>query len=498
MVAVLSLLIASATAFAIPATSINKPQLPLQSSRPSSPIAGAAPKYPRVLLCAAAPPPPTPPPSRVMLPISLAVFVQMLGVGVTLATLPLMMATQGYSPNQLGVTISCFSAAQMIGCPFLVSLSNKAGIGRLAVLRACLGGNALAAILTAASRSWGQITIARILAGFFAASVPVAQVAAADVSEPGPQTSKAISRVSSAASLGMIVGPAFGGLAAELSRRLFNVPPSLESRCAFAVSGVFAAIVLVLTAGVRLPGAKTSAVVSSGSSSSGSSEEMSSSSSSDEDSSAGAVAAAEAEEGGEDDVWFGQPLVRWIAVACSYSVVTTVAVYALFTTTFLGYGQADISLSQSAAAAAALVAQLLVLPRMIDFVGEAVSCAVGLTLLGLCIGGSALIRLQPFHFFLFVFARAGHALAEVSNAGLTARISNPIKRARNLALLQSFQSGSRLFSPLIASYLYTLSLKRGVGLGPPGALPFFIVAMLALLSVPMPLLLHSRTRAKSG
>ena len=45
-----------------------------------------------------------------MLPISLAVFVQMLGVGVTLATLPLMMATQGYSPNQLGVTISCFSA----------------------------------------------------------------------------------------------------------------------------------------------------------------------------------------------------------------------------------------------------------------------------------------------------------------------------------------------------------------------------------------------------
>ena len=207
-----------------------------------------------------------------MLPISLAVFVQMLGVGVTLATLPLMMATQGYSPNQLGVTISCFSAAQMIGCPFLVSLSNKAGIGRLAVLRACLGGNALAAILTAASRSWGQITIARILAGFFAASVPVAQVAAADVSEPGPQTSKAISRVSSAASLGMIVGPAFGGLAAELSRRLFNVPPSLESRCAFAVSGVFAAIVLVLTAGVRLPGAKTSAVVSSGGSSSGSEE----------------------------------------------------------------------------------------------------------------------------------------------------------------------------------------------------------------------------------
>ena len=38
-----------------------------------------------------------------LLPIWLAVFVQMLGVGITLSTLPLMMTNEGISPNGIGV-----------------------------------------------------------------------------------------------------------------------------------------------------------------------------------------------------------------------------------------------------------------------------------------------------------------------------------------------------------------------------------------------------------
>ena len=39
-----------------------------------------------------------------LLPIWLAVFVQMLGVGITLSTLPLMMTNEGISPNGIGVS----------------------------------------------------------------------------------------------------------------------------------------------------------------------------------------------------------------------------------------------------------------------------------------------------------------------------------------------------------------------------------------------------------
>ena len=48
--------------------------------------------------------------------------------------------------------------------------------------------------------------------------------------------------------------------------------------------------------------------------------------------------------------------------------------------------------SGSAAAAAALLSQLLLLPRMIDAVGESLSCALGLLVLGACFGGFSLVQ----------------------------------------------------------------------------------------------------------
>lgn len=168
--------------------------------------------------------------------------------------------------------------------------------------------------------------------------------------------------------------------------------------------------------------------------------------------------------------------------------------YALFATTFLGYGQAELSLTASAAAGAALLTQLLLLPRLLERVGEAASCVAGLALLGVTMGASSLVRTQPLHFGLFVASRAGHALAETSNTALTARASPPERRARNLALLHTFQSGSRLVSPMLANYLFTLSRTGGAGggaaaIGPAGALPFLTVAALAIASAPLPLLL---------
>ena len=452
---------------------------------------------------------------RALLPIWLAVFVQMLGVGVTLSTLPLFLLSLGANANQLGWTISLFSAAQMIGCPLLVSLSNRPTIGRLSVLRVCLTGNAIAAIMTACSGSWQAVTCARVLAGGFAASVPVAQAAVADLAPPGPATSRALTRVASAASIGIVLGPALGGMVSAIARRAFGVPSHLESRVVFACSGLLAACVLVLTAGVKLTpyipqgggkAAKPSAVATlpkeaddGDGSSSGSCLE-----SGDQVSSPANVAAAAAASSSGDDSSeccpldtaaleivpsFAQPLLRWIALVCSLSITTGIAIYALFSSQFLGYAQPELSLSQSSAAAVALACQLFALPRLFAAIGEARTCVVGLLLLGITFALSSIVRVQPLHFFIFIAARGSWALADVSTAALTASSSSPERRARNLALLQSFQSGSRLVSPLVASYLYTLSIGTGAVLGPPGALPFLFVGALALITAPTPLLL---------
>jgi len=413
--------------------------------------------------------------ARSLLPIGLAVLVQMIGVGITLSTLPLFLTSMGATPAQLGCVISMFSAAQMVGCPLLVSLSGR--VGRLAVLRLCLIGNALAALLTSFSRSWTMVAIARVLAGFTAASVPVAQVAVTDVVAPGNATSKALSQVASAASLGIISGPAAGGLVSELARRTLGATPDKEARFVFAASGLFAALVLLLTARVTLrPHVKA---------------EHSSAESTMKDGT-DMIAKRRSSNGAAVPATYAQLLCRWVALVCSFAVVAGIATYTLFANRFLGYGQREISLTQSAAAALALCVNLLVLPRLIDCVGEAVSCAIGLVLLGLCFGACSLITLQPLHFLVFLASRAGLAMADTTAAALSVRNSSPEHRGRNIALLQSTQSGSRILSPLLAQWLYTICIdpSMSLGLGSAGTLPFLACGALALLTAPVPLLLR--------
>ena len=114
-----------------------------------------------------------------LLPITLSVFAQMLGEGIAISSLPLYMTNLGASPTQVGLATSCFSAAQMVCCPLLVSLSSR--VGRALVLRVCLIGATASSLLIAGSGSISGILLGRLFAGIFAASVPVAQSAATDV-----------------------------------------------------------------------------------------------------------------------------------------------------------------------------------------------------------------------------------------------------------------------------------------------------------------------------
>jgi MFS family permease len=98
--------------------------------------------------------------------------------------------------------------------------------------------------------------------------------------------------------------------------------------------------------------------------------------------------------------------------------------------------------------------------------------------------------------------RVGLALAETTNAALTAANSSPATRARNLGLLQSTQAGGRIISPLIAGWLYQRYTSPEVlanaptALVPPASVAFLLVATLAMLTAPLPLLLRRDLRQK--
>ena len=120
--------------------------------------------------------PPLPPS---ILPITLGVFSQMLGEGISLSSLPLHLTSLNAQPLTVGLAISCFSFAQMTFAPLLVSLSNLHG--RSLILRLCLFGSAISSILISSSSTITGVIIGRTLAGVFAACVPVAQSAVTEI-----------------------------------------------------------------------------------------------------------------------------------------------------------------------------------------------------------------------------------------------------------------------------------------------------------------------------
>ena len=116
---------------------------------------------------------------RELMPITMGVFAQMLGEGISLSSLPLYLTRLGATPTSVGLAISCFSISQMTFAPLLVKLSSK--IGRSVVLRICLAGAVASSLLIAFSGNVYGIVAGRALAGVFAACVPVAQSGVTDV-----------------------------------------------------------------------------------------------------------------------------------------------------------------------------------------------------------------------------------------------------------------------------------------------------------------------------
>jgi MFS family permease len=192
-----------------------------------------------------------------VLPISLSVFAQMIGEGIAISSLPLHMRSLGATSTQVGMATSAFSVAQLVCCPLLVSASSR--IGRKTILRVCLAGASVAQLIIALSSTATGVLVGRFLGGVFAASVPVAQAGVTDLVEPS-QSALALSRVSAAGQLGVVVGPSFSAIAAAAFAYL-GVPAAngMQMRGVFIASAAFASVVLVVT-GVAPPVTAATAV----------------------------------------------------------------------------------------------------------------------------------------------------------------------------------------------------------------------------------------------
>lgn len=135
----------------------------------------------------------------------------LVGFGVILPILPLYAQDLGATPLVIGVVLSAYSVAQLLGAPLLGRWSDR--VGRKPVLVLALVGSAVGHIVTGLSGTVWLIILARFLDGLSGGSLSVAQAAVSDLAPP-EERPRLFGLLGAGIAVGFVAGPALGSLAA--------------------------------------------------------------------------------------------------------------------------------------------------------------------------------------------------------------------------------------------------------------------------------------------
>jgi len=145
-------------------------------------------------------------------PIFMIIFVDVLGLGITIPVLPLFAQNQlGASAMQITILTSIFFTAQFFAAPLLGRLSDR--LGRRPVLIVSQIGTLTALLMNALAPTMLFLSLSRVIDGITGGNITVAQAYLSDVTDETQRT-RSMGLISAAFSLGFIFGPAFGGLLA--------------------------------------------------------------------------------------------------------------------------------------------------------------------------------------------------------------------------------------------------------------------------------------------
>lgn len=153
--------------------------------------------------------------------IFFTVFLYLVGFGVVIPIIPILSRNFGATALQTGLLLSVYSLMQFLFSPFWGRLSDKHG--RRPILLFCLLGEGLSYLLFAWARNLEWLFVARILAGFFGASLSTASAYISDIT-PKHERSKGMALIGAAFGLGFVFGPALGGGLAIWGQSISSAP----------------------------------------------------------------------------------------------------------------------------------------------------------------------------------------------------------------------------------------------------------------------------------
>ena len=163
--------------------------------------------------------------------VLIAVFIDMLGIGLIVPVLPNLVgefvANREQQALWYGVLGATFGLMQFLFMPMVGALSDR--IGRRPVLLYSMGGMCINFLATAWAPNLACLFIGRVIGGASSASMSVASAYASDVSTP-ENRAKSFGKIGAAFGFGFICGPILGGMLGNVGLHLpFYVAAALSA-----------------------------------------------------------------------------------------------------------------------------------------------------------------------------------------------------------------------------------------------------------------------------
>ena len=164
------------------------------------------------------------------------ILIDFIGFSILIPVLPVVLEGMGADEVDIGVVLALYVIAMVVFLPLWGWISDR--VGRRPVLLACLLGTAASFAVMALVRSLAVFYVARVLAGFFGASVGTAQAYMTDITTDEDRVS-GIAMIGAASAGGVIFGPALGGALLEVSPNLPFYAPTALALAAFLGAALF-------------------------------------------------------------------------------------------------------------------------------------------------------------------------------------------------------------------------------------------------------------------
>lgn len=166
------------------------------------------------------------------------IFLDFVGFSILIPVLPRHLGADGLGGTSVdvGLILALYMFAMVLFLPVWGWISDR--VGRTPVLVTCLVGTGLSFALMAEAASLGPFYVARVLQGFFGASVGTAQAYVTDITSD-EERAGGIGVIGAASALGGVFGPALGGALYNVDPELVFLAPALVALIAAAGAVLF-------------------------------------------------------------------------------------------------------------------------------------------------------------------------------------------------------------------------------------------------------------------